>query len=90
MRKIERTSQFKKDVKRYQNNLDKMAKLVEVVAMMQNEVPIPPKMRPHRLIGNYSGCMECHIGSDFLLVWLDEVNDVVRLVRLGSHSELFG
>lgn len=34
--------------------------------------------------------MECHIQGDYLLIWLDEKNDVIELVRLGSHSELFG
>ena len=28
--------------------------------------------------------------GDCLLIWLDEANDIVELVRLGSHSELFG
>ncbi len=34
--------------------------------------------------------MECHIESDFLLIWFDKNADEVKLVRLGSHSELFG
>ena len=33
--------------------------------------------------------MECHIESDFLLIWIDEAARTVSLVRLGSHSELF-
>ena len=33
--------------------------------------------------------MECHIESDFLLIWMDEEEGIVELVRLGSHSELF-
>ncbi len=33
--------------------------------------------------------MECHIESDFLLIWIDEQKGIVELVRLGSHSELF-
>ena len=40
------------------------------------------------LKGQYKGCMECHIEGDFLLIWIDE--DAISLVRLGSHSELFG
>ena len=32
--------------------------------------------------------MECHIGGDFLLIWIED--DIISLVRLGSHSELFG
>ncbi len=42
------------------------------------------------LIGEYAGHMECHIKGDYLLIWLDEANNIVKLVRLGSHSELFG
>ena len=34
--------------------------------------------------------MECHIKGDFLLIWIDEETDDVDLLRLGSHSELFG
>lgn len=42
------------------------------------------------LLGDYAGCMECHIGGAFLLVWIDEAANIVKLVRVGSHSELFG
>lgn len=35
------------------------------------------------------GYMECHIENDLLLIWLDETADVMKLVRFGSHSELF-
>lgn len=33
--------------------------------------------------------MECHIAGDFLLIWFDPHFDILNLVRLGSHSELF-
>ena len=33
--------------------------------------------------------MECHIQNDFLLIWIDKDARTVKLVRLGSHSELF-
>jgi mRNA interferase YafQ len=33
--------------------------------------------------------MECHIEGDFLLIWLDEYSDIIEILRLGSHSELF-
>ena len=33
--------------------------------------------------------MECHIEGDFLLIWFDPHFDIINLVRLGSHSELF-
>ena len=36
----------------------------------------------------YKGCMECHIEGDFLLIWID--GDIINVLRIGSHSELFG
>ena len=37
----------------------------------------------------YKNCMECHIEDDFLLIWKDPEQKVIRLLRLGSHSKLF-
>ena len=45
---------------------------------------------PHPLKGNWKNYMECHIENDTLLIWFDKENDAIELVRLGSHSELFG
>lgn len=53
------------------------------------EIELPAKYRAHMLKGDYLGCMECHIESDFLLIWLDPETDVIEILRLGSHSELF-
>lgn len=34
--------------------------------------------------------MECHVEGDFLLIWIDEASNTIGVLRLGSHSELFG
>lgn len=34
--------------------------------------------------------MECHVEGDFLLVWIDETANQIGVLRLGSHSEIFG
>lgn len=90
MKKLQPTTQFKKDYKRYKNNPKKVDVLKEVLEMLVNEQQIPAEYYPHTLQGDYKGCMECHIQGDFLLIWLDEDSDIIELVRLGSHSELFG
>jgi mRNA interferase YafQ len=91
MKKIFPSSQFKKkDYKRFRNQTKKLAVLGEVIDMLANEQPLPAKFKPHILHGDYKGCMECHIEGDFLLIWIDEEQGVIELVRLGSHSELFG
>jgi mRNA-degrading endonuclease YafQ of YafQ-DinJ toxin-antitoxin module len=33
--------------------------------------------------------MECRVEDDFLLIWKDHEQKIIRLVRLGSHSKLF-
>ena len=89
MKKLQPTTQYKKELKRYRNNPQKLADLKEVLKMLQNEQPIPADYLPHPLSGKYKGCLECHINGDFLLIWYDKNRDVIELVRLGSHSELF-
>ena len=90
MKKLKASSQYKKDYKRFRNQPKKLQKLVTVLNLLQNESPIPEEHKPHMLTGNYSGFMECHIEGDFLLIWFDPETDEIDLVRLGSHSELFG
>lgn len=90
MKRIFPSTQYKKDYKRYRNNPLKMKALAEIIDLLANEQPIPAQYKPHMLHGDYKGCMECHVQGDFLLVGFDEARDVIELVRLGSHSELFG
>lgn len=90
MKRLQPTTQYRKDLKRYKGQSQKLDGLKEVLEMLRKEQPIPAEYKPHMLRGQYKGCMECHIQGDFLLIWIDEENDIVELVRLGSHSELFG
>lgn len=90
MKRLKPSTQYKKDVKRILNNPRKLKALQEIVDKLKHEIPIPPRNKPHMLTGNYAGYMECHIEGDFLLIWLDPDTDQIDLIRLGSHSELFG
>lgn len=90
MKTLKPSSQYKKDYKRFRKNPEKVRKLNEILKMLSNEEPIPEHNYPHMLTGDYKGYMECHIESDYLLIWFDPDTDEIDLVRLGSHSELFG
>ena len=83
------TGQFKKDLKRIQNNPKKIEHLKAVLTSLQETGLVPENYNPHKLTGNYNGFMECHVENDLLLIWLDEEKNIIKLVRLGSHSELF-
>jgi mRNA interferase YafQ len=87
---LELTGQFKKDLKRYKHATEMLATLEKVLLHLKEDGIVPKEYRPHSLIGNYKDCMECHVGGDFLLIWMDKAKPVIKLLRLGSHSELFG
>ena len=89
MRILRQTSQFKKDLKRIQNNPKKISSLQTVLEQLQKTGFVSQEHKPHLLVGNYKGYMECHVESDLLLIWFDESHDLIKLIRLGSHSELF-
>lgn len=89
MNSLKLTSQFKKDLKRYKHKGKIISKLETILNLLIEGLPIPEENRPHPLTGNYRGYMECHIESDTLLIWWDKETGVIKLVRFGTHSELF-
>lgn len=89
MIEIKYTKQFKKDLKKIQNKPDKISKLKVVLKLLETGVTLPSEYKPHKLVGDYKGCMECHVENDTLLIWIDETQEKIKLLRLGSHSELF-
>jgi mRNA interferase YafQ len=52
-------------------------------------VPLPEKNHDHGLGGDWQDHRECHLKPDLLLVYR-KYGEVLQLVRMGSHSELFG
>lgn len=68
-----------------------MRKFKDCLSLLAETGTLPPKYRPHRLVGRYAGAWECHIEPDWLLVW--EQNDTeltLLMIDTGSHSDIFG
>lgn len=88
MLKPEYTTRFKKDLKTIQRrNLD-VNLLKEIIRLLCVEEPLPEKNRDHSLSGNWSSHRECHIQSDWLLIYRVG-NGLLVLERTGTHSDLF-
>ena len=87
---IERTTQFKKDYKlAKKQGLDTNA-LKEIIDKLSKGEKLPEKHKDHGLKGDYEGYRECHIVSDWLLIYkMYEDVLVLSLVRTGTHSRLF-
>lgn len=89
-RTIEYTSQFKRDYKRARKRGLDLELLRNTVERLANDVALPQSMREHRLAGEYSGCMECHLQPDWLLVYRKEDTRLLLVLqRTGTHSDLF-
>lgn len=85
---LEYTNQMKRDVKLAKKRGRDLKKLTAVIEFLQNRKPLPEKYRNHKLSGDYKDHWECHIEPDFLLIYLI-ISSTLKLVRLGTHSDLF-
>ena len=93
MRTIERTTAFKRDFKREKSGQHKRELDVLVsttISLLVEDVPLPEKSRDHPLGGEWRDHRECHLKPDLLLIYRKPSADLLQLIRLGSHSELFG
>lgn len=92
MLKIEFMGQFKRDYKMALKRGCDPSKLEEVVSLLVEQKPLPDKYKDHKLTDSreYKNARECHIQPDWLLVYqvLEDIL-ILRLVRTGSHSDLF-
>ena len=93
MRRIERTNAFRSDFKRekrgqHRRELD--AVLMFAVSLLANDKPLPERNHDHALGGDWRDHRECHLKPDLLLIYRKPDVEVLQLVRLGSHSDLFG
>jgi mRNA interferase YafQ len=93
MRRIERTGAFRRDFKREkrgQHRRDIDSLVSSVVSKLAEDGNLPDKNRDHELSGDWRDHRECHLKPDLLLIYRKPDAEVLQLVRMGSHSELFG
>lgn len=78
------------DLKRCEKRGLKLRKLLDVIEMLANSGELPNTYRPHKLSGNKSGLWECHVQSDWLLVWEQDDGLLTLLfLQTGTHSDIF-
>ena len=86
------TTKFKKDLKKVKKNRNDFERTILVLKILESNgvEGIPPNMNPHKLTGEYKDNWECHIKPDLLIIWIQiESPNIIKLIRIGSHSDLF-
>lgn len=87
---IKNTTQFKKDYKLAKRRGLDISLLKSIVTKLANGESLDPQYKDHPLTGDWIGYRECHIQSDWLLVYRYEDDVLVlTLARTGTHSDLF-
>lgn len=92
-RRVDYTRTFSKSWTRYNNaGRRDMHEATSVMSLIFSNSILPAEYRDHELNGAaWAGARELHIGGDFLLIYrLDEAQNLVTFIDIGTHSELFG
>lgn len=82
------SKQFAKDLKKMEKRGKALSKIKKVIKKLVNEERLETKYKDHKLVGNYRGRRECHIESDWLLIY-KLIDAEIIFERTGSHSDLF-
>ncbi|MCH7731670.1 MAG: type II toxin-antitoxin system YafQ family toxin [Candidatus Marinimicrobia bacterium] len=88
MKELYISNAYKKDIKRLVKQGRKLSEIDKIIHLLVSGERFPPKHRLHKLKGKWSGYRECHIAPDWLLIWREDEQSV-RLMRTGSHSDMF-
>lgn len=92
IKKIERTTQFKKDYKKAIKSGCSEEEFKIVLKYLVAQIPLPEKYRDHPLNDSkhFKNVKECHISPDWLLIYrVQKSLLILELIRTGSHSDLF-
>ena len=88
MRLVRYSGQFKKDYKRMEKRGSEMKKLRDVIEKLASEQELEEHYRDHPLQGQFAGARDCHLTPDWMLIYAIVQNEL-RLIRMGTHSDIF-
>ncbi len=83
-----KTNSFKRSYKKQRFNDEEELAYIDVVYNLLCDKKLAEKYKDHQLIGKLKEFRECHVKPDLLLIYMIEDN-TLKLVDIGSHSELF-
>lgn len=79
---------FTKDLKKAQLNPTNSGKLFFYISLLLNGEELPQEAKDHFLTGQWKDTKEFHISGDLLVIYMIHDN-ILQLLRIGTHSQLF-
>ena len=81
------TNQFKKDLKLMKKRGKDIDKIFDIIVSLIWEEPLPVRYREHKLSGNWDDFMECHVESDWVIIYRIDEGKEVSFSCTGTHSD---
>ena len=93
IRTLEWSTAIERDYRRESKTYDKKKLddlLADVLGDLMTDHLLPAKYKDHKLTGNWKEYRSCHVKPDLILIYEKPDDEFLSLVRLGSHSEIYG
>lgn len=89
MLSVATSARFRRDLRLCCKRGYDLALLDAIIDTLRIPAPLPPVNKEHGLTGNWAGHQECHVQSDWLLIYRVD-GSTLYLDRTGTHADLFG
>ncbi|MBQ6004870.1 MAG: type II toxin-antitoxin system YafQ family toxin [Selenomonadaceae bacterium] len=91
MYQVSYTRRMRKDIRLMQRRGKDIAKLIHVLDLLSSGEPLPEIYHDHQLKGDLEDFRECHIESNWLLVYkINEGELILLATATGTHADIFG
>lgn len=82
------TKTFIKDLSKAKMSDKHFTKFISYLHALSTQQILPAEAKDHNLSGDWNDFREFHISGDLLVIYQVE-KEIIKLVRLGTHSQLF-
>jgi len=67
-----------------------MSVIKEAMRLLEENGELPPEYKTHKLIGEYKGCLECHLKPNWVMIWEKHEKELIMLmIDTGTHTDVF-
>ncbi len=91
MRRVKSTRRFQRDfrkLRRGEHASHIEDTLLTALKLLSADAVLPDRYTDHQMKGEYRDCRDCHLRGDLVLIYRKTGEDILELVRIGSHASL--
>jgi mRNA interferase YafQ len=85
---LSQTKTFLRDNKKLKMSDKHFTRFIQYLSLLSQLEDLPIEARDHALKGEWKDFREFHVSGDLLVIYQID-NNIIKLVRIGSHSQLF-